>query len=161
MSMTTLQGRVHAHTSLTLASILNTLSSRDVRISCKHLKTSATDHFTGATFLTDASGEGTLVDGYGHGTHVAGTIGSADYGVAKKTKLFAVKVLDSTGSGSASTVIAGINFVQNDARDRKASGECPKGVVSNMSLGGGKSTSINEAVRLASSFCTSPKKAKH
>ncbi|KAJ4371403.1 hypothetical protein N0V83_004620 [Neocucurbitaria cava] len=98
-----------------------------------------------ATFLTDVSGEGTLADGYGHGTHVAGTIGSAGYGVAKKTKLFAVKVLDSNGSGSASTIIAGINFVQNDARDRKASGECPKGVVSNMSLGGYKSTSMNEA----------------
>ncbi|CAO2655570.1 Nn.00g043730.m01.CDS01 [Neocucurbitaria sp. VM-36] len=98
-----------------------------------------------ATFLTDASGEGTLADGNGHGTHVAGTIGSADYGVAKKTKLFAVKVLTSSGSGTTSGVLAGINFVQNDARDRKAAGECPKGVVSNMSLGGGKSTSMNQA----------------
>ncbi|KAF1845067.1 subtilisin-like protein [Cucurbitaria berberidis CBS 394.84] len=98
-----------------------------------------------AEFLTDASGEGTLADGNGHGTHVAGTIGSAEYGVSKKTKLFAVKVLTSSGSGSFSGVIAGINFVQNDARSRKASGACPKGVVSNMSLGGGKSVAINEA----------------
>lgn len=102
--------------------------------------------FVGATFLTDSSGEGKLVDGNGHGTHVAGTVGSADYGVAKKTKLFAVKVLTSGGSGSTSGVIAGINFVVADARDRKANGECPKGVVSNMSLGGGKSASINSAV---------------
>lgn len=98
-----------------------------------------------ATFLTDSSGEGKLVDGNGHGTHVAGTVGSAEYGVAKKTKLFAVKVLTSGGSGSTSGVIAGINFVVADARDRKANGECPKGVVSNMSLGGGKSASINSA----------------
>lgn len=39
-------------------------------------------------------------DGQGHGTHVAGTIGSTTYGVAKKTKLFAVKVLDDNGEGS-------------------------------------------------------------
>jgi subtilisin family serine protease len=39
-------------------------------------------------------------DGNGHGTHVAGTIGSAAYGVAKKTKLYAVKVLNASGSGS-------------------------------------------------------------
>jgi subtilisin family serine protease len=39
-------------------------------------------------------------DGNGHGTHVAGTIGSSSYGVAKKTKLYAVKVLGSDGSGS-------------------------------------------------------------
>lgn len=39
-------------------------------------------------------------DGNGHGTHVAGTIGSKTYGVAKKTQLFAVKVLDASGSGT-------------------------------------------------------------
>jgi subtilisin family serine protease len=39
-------------------------------------------------------------DGQGHGTHVAGTIGGATYGVAKKTSLFAVKVLDDSGSGT-------------------------------------------------------------
>ncbi len=39
-------------------------------------------------------------DGNGHGTHVAGTIGSATYGVAKKVSLYAVKVLDADGSGT-------------------------------------------------------------
>jgi len=39
-------------------------------------------------------------DGNGHGTHVAGTIGASTYGVAKKTKLYAVKVLSASGSGS-------------------------------------------------------------
>ncbi|KAH7384572.1 peptidase S8/S53 domain-containing protein [Pyrenochaeta sp. MPI-SDFR-AT-0127] len=104
-----------------------------------------TDFEARAEFLTDTSGEGTLQDGNGHGTHVAGTIGSETWGVAKKTKLYAVKVLNSGGSGSTSGVLGGIQFVQNDARSRKAAGECPKGVVSNMSLGGGKSTAINQA----------------
>jgi subtilisin family serine protease len=80
-------------------------------------------------------------DGNGHGTHVAGTIGSSSYGVAKKTKLYAVKVLGSDGSGSTSGVIAGINFVAEDAPKRS----CPKGVVANMSLGGSYSASINRA----------------
>lgn len=39
-------------------------------------------------------------DGNGHGTHVAGTIGSLTYGVAKRTTLYGVKVLDADGSGS-------------------------------------------------------------
>jgi len=80
-------------------------------------------------------------DGNGHGTHVAGTIGSNAYGVAKKTKLYAVKVLGSDGSGSTSGVVAGINFVATDAPKRS----CPKGVVANMSLGGSYSASINSA----------------
>lgn len=80
-------------------------------------------------------------DGNGHGTHVAGTIGSNKYGVAKKTKLYAVKVLGADGSGSTSGVIAGINFVADDAPKRN----CPNGTVANMSLGGGYSASINNA----------------
>ncbi|RYP12496.1 hypothetical protein DL765_007295 [Monosporascus sp. GIB2] len=80
-------------------------------------------------------------DGQGHGTHVAGTIGSATYGVAKKTKLFAVKVLDDSGQGTTSGVVAGMDFVVSDAGSR----DCPNGVVVNMSLGGGLSTSINSA----------------
>ncbi|KAL6712152.1 hypothetical protein ACN47E_000029 [Coniothyrium glycines] len=96
-----------------------------------------------AEFLKDFSGEDSLVDGQGHGTHVAGTIGSATWGVAKKTKLFGVKVLDSAGSGTNSGVLAGINFVQQDAAARQA--ECPKGIVSNMSLGGNKAQAINDA----------------
>ncbi|KAI1465038.1 subtilisin-like protein [Daldinia caldariorum] len=80
-------------------------------------------------------------DGHGHGTHVAGTIGSKTYGVAKKTTLFAVKVLGADGSGTTSGVIAGMDFVAKDA----ASQSCPKGVVVNMSLGGGVSNAVNEA----------------
>jgi subtilisin family serine protease len=80
-------------------------------------------------------------DGNGHGTHVAGTIGSNTYGVAKKTRLYAVKVLNASGSGTTSGVVAGINFVATDAPNRS----CPNGTVANMSLGGGYSASINNA----------------
>ena len=48
--------------------------------------------------MANYAGDGQNADGNGHGTHVAGTIGSKTYGVAKKTKLYAVKVLDSSGS---------------------------------------------------------------
>ncbi|KAK0750708.1 peptidase S8/S53 domain-containing protein [Schizothecium vesticola] len=94
-----------------------------------------------ATFLANFAGDNRLEDGNGHGTHVAGTIGGKDYGVAKKTQLFAVKVLNSGGSGTTAGVIAGIDFVTTDAPNRS----CPNGTVANMSLGGGKSASINAA----------------
>lgn len=80
-------------------------------------------------------------DGNGHGTHVAGTIGSKTYGVAKKVALYAVKVLGADGSGTNAGVIAGMDFVVSDAPSR----DCPKGVVVNLSLGGGVSSSVNEA----------------
>ncbi|UNI19515.1 hypothetical protein JDV02_005697 [Purpureocillium takamizusanense] len=80
-------------------------------------------------------------DGNGHGTHVSGTIGSKTYGVAKKTKIFGVKVLDAQGSGQNSGVIAGMEFVAKDGPGQA----CPKGVVVNMSLGGGKSDAVNQA----------------
>ncbi|KAI0433956.1 subtilisin-like protease PR1K [Xylaria sp. FL1042] len=80
-------------------------------------------------------------DGNGHGTHVAGTIGSKTYGVAKKVNLYAVKVLGADGSGTNAGVIAGMDYVVSDAPSR----DCPKGVVVNLSLGGGISSSVNEA----------------
>ena len=54
----------------------------------------------GASFLANYAGDGSNTDGNGHGTHVAGTIGSKTYGVAKKTQLYAVKVLNANGSVS-------------------------------------------------------------
>ncbi len=96
--------------------------------------------------MTDTSGEDQLTDGFGHGTHVAGTIGSNTYGVAKNVLLYAVKVLDSSGSGTNSGVIAGMQYAQNDAQQRRDNGTCPAGTVANMSLGGGKSTAVNSAV---------------
>jgi subtilisin family serine protease len=73
----------------------------------------------------------------GHGTHVAGTVGGAEYGVAKDANLVAVRVLDCNGSGSFSGVIAGMDWVAENAAGPS---------VANMSLGGGSSDSIDEAV---------------
>ncbi|KAG8411192.1 hypothetical protein J3459_016538 [Metarhizium acridum] len=80
-------------------------------------------------------------DGNGHGTHLAGIVGSVIYGVAKKTKLYGVKCLDDQGSGTISNVIAAMDFVAKDAKTRK----CPKGAMANMSLGGGYSAAVNKA----------------
>ncbi|KAI1082518.1 proteinase T-like protein [Whalleya microplaca] len=95
-----------------------------------------------ATHLATFIGNGQN-DGNGHGTHVAGTIGSKTYGVAKKTNLYAVKVLSSLGIGTNSGIIAGMNFVAEDVQTRS----CPNGAVANMSLGGATSTAVNSAAR--------------
>jgi subtilisin family serine protease len=54
-------------------------------------------------------------DGNGHGSHVAGTIGSKTYGVAKAVNLIAVKVLGSGGSGSMSDVVGGVAWAASSA----------------------------------------------
>ncbi|AZM52387.1 peptidase S8 [Streptomyces sp. WAC 01529] len=85
-------------------------------------------------------GDSTAQDGNGHGTHVATTIAGKTYGVAKKTKIVAVRVLDNNGSGTTAGVIAGIDWVTgNHAAGAPA--------VANMSLGGGASTSLDNAVK--------------
>jgi subtilisin family serine protease len=68
---------------------------------------------------------------FGHGTHVAGTIGSKSYGVAKNTRLFAMKTCNQYGSCDLSGVIAAINLTISDSATRG----CTNGVVINMSLG--------------------------
>ncbi|KAF2404545.1 subtilisin-like protein [Trichodelitschia bisporula] len=97
-----------------------------------------------ATFVKDVAGSATTDDN-GHGTHVAGTIGSRSYGVAKKTKLYGIKVLDSSGSGAWSDIVTGIQLAVSHSKTQS----CPKGVVVNMSLGGGKQQSVNDAVAAA------------
>ncbi|KAK8039349.1 subtilisin-like protease pr1a [Apiospora rasikravindrae] len=94
----------------------------------------------GASFVP---GDASQTDGNGHGTHVAGTTGSKTYGVAKKTNLIAVKVLDSTGSGQLSQIISGIQWAVNDATNK---GRIGKAVV-NMSLGASRlvAQSVNDA----------------
>ncbi|HET7233585.1 MAG TPA: S8 family serine peptidase [Longimicrobium sp.] len=84
----------------------------------------------------DAIG-GNGIDCNGHGTHVAGTVGGSTYGVAKGVTLIAVRVLDCSGSGTNSGVIAGMDWVANN-RVLPA--------VANMSLGGGASTAVDDAV---------------
>jgi subtilisin family serine protease len=76
-------------------------------------------------------------DCHGHGTHVAGTVGAADYGVAKQVRLYGVKVLNCAGSGSNASVIAGMDWVAANHN---------KPAVANMSLGGGFSASINASL---------------
>ena len=88
----------------------------------------------GFTAIND--GQGTN-DCNGHGTHVAGTTGGTTYGVAKQVTLHAVRVLGCNGSGSTTGVIAGVDWVtQNHVQP----------AVANMSLGGGVSTALDQAV---------------
>ena len=89
-----------------------------------------------ASFGFDAFG-GNGSDCHGHGTHVAGTVGGAEYGVARNVNLVAVRVLDCGGSGTNAGVIAGVNYVAS---------QTVKPAVANMSLGGGFSSSLNTAV---------------
>lgn len=86
---------------------------------------------------SSVKGSRTAEDCFGHGTHVAGTVGGSTYGVAKGVKLYAVKVLDCTGSGTTSGVIAGIDWV---TRNRVLP------AVANMSLGGWFSQATNDAI---------------
>jgi subtilisin family serine protease len=85
-------------------------------------------------------GDGTGVwDCNGHGTHVAGTVGGTTYGVAKGVTIVPVKVLTCNGSGSDSSVIAGINWVIDDH-------VAGTPAVANMSLGGSPSGVLDSAV---------------
>ncbi|MQM27948.1 S8 family serine peptidase [Glycomyces albidus] len=84
--------------------------------------------------------DSTPQDGNGHGTHVAGTVGGTTYGVAKNVTLHGVRVLDNAGSGTTAGVVNGINWVAANAI---------KPAVANMSLGGGYSASLNNAVTQA------------
>jgi subtilisin family serine protease len=103
-------------------------------------------------------GSGAPNDDNGHGTHVAGTIGARNQGgggavgVAPGTKLWAVKVLNSGGSGYTSQIICGIDWVTSTRTDANASNDI---AVVNMSLGGGMAPntscgrSVNDAEHIA------------
>ena len=91
---------------------------------------------SGFTAINDGLGSN---DGNGHGTHVAGTVGGSTYGVAKNVTLVAVRVLDSSGNGTDSGVIAGIDFVTSNHLAGQPA-------VANMSLGGGASSALDTAV---------------
>jgi len=77
-------------------------------------------------------------DANGHGTHCAGTIAGKTYGVAKGAKIWGVKVLGDSGSGSYNGIISGVEWAA-----KKGKG------VANMSLGGGYSAALNQAVNAA------------
>ncbi|SEO92384.1 Peptidase inhibitor I9 [Actinacidiphila rubida] len=85
----------------------------------------------------DAIGDGRNgQDCEGHGTHVAGTIGGATYGVARQATLVSVRVLDCQGEGTLAGIIAGMDWVAQNAHQR---------AVANASLGGGYSPALNDA----------------
>lgn len=91
-----------------------------------------------ATKDYDAVGDGQNGnDCHGHGTHVAGTIGGSTYGVAKGVKLHAVRVLNCSGTGSYSWVIAGVDWVTTHHVHP---------AVANMSLGGGGYAPLDTAL---------------
>ncbi len=106
------------------------------------IRTSHTD-FGGRAIDGRDTVDGSLpaADCNGHGTHVAGTVGGATWGVAKGVALVAVRVLNCAGSGTWSGVIAGIDWVTADHV------RMPQPAVANMSLGGGASTAVDTAVR--------------
>jgi subtilisin family serine protease len=92
-----------------------------------------------------SKGKNSPDDGNGHGTHVAGTIGAIDnnidvIGVAAGATVVAVRVLDNSGSGTYSGVIAGVDYVAANAGS---------GDVANMSLGGPVSNALDDAVEAA------------
>jgi subtilisin family serine protease len=76
----------------------------------------------------------------GHGSHVAGTTGGSRYGVAKQSTVVAVRVLNCSGSGTYSGVVAGVDWVTADH-------DAGEPAVANMSLGGGASSALDTAVK--------------
>ena len=103
------------------------------------IRTTHADFGGRAVWGTNTVG-GDNTDCNGHGTHVASTVGGTAYGVAKKTKLVAVKVLDCAGSGSFAAVLAGVDWVTSHHTSGPA--------VANMSLGGsGTNAALEQAIR--------------
>ncbi|MEU6075410.1 S8 family peptidase [Micromonospora sp. NPDC047074] len=115
----------------------NTASNVRAYIIDTGIRFSHTDFGGRATSGYDAVDGGSADDCNGHGTHVAGTVGGVVHGVAKGVQLVAVRVLDCTGSGTLAGVIAGVDWVTQNA---------VKPAVANMSLGGGASATLDNAV---------------
>ncbi|MEM9057361.1 MAG: S8 family serine peptidase [Pseudomonadota bacterium] len=111
----------------------------DVYVIDTGIRTSHVDFGGRASFGTACTGGSG--DDNGHGTHVAGTVGSDTWGVAKNADLFGVKVCTAGGSCPNSAIICGVDFVTQ----RKLNSPGTP-TVGNMSLGGGFSNSINNAV---------------
>lgn len=103
----------------------------------------------GKNYVTSGSDKRTIDDLNGHGTHVAGIIAAKNnsigsLGVCAGATVVAVKVLNAQGSGTTSGVISGVNYVAGAAASND---------VANMSLGGGVSTTLDNAVYNASARC--------
>lgn len=88
------------------------------------------------------SNQTSATDGHGHGTHVAGIMAAKNnsvgvVGVCAGARVVAVRVLDANGSGTTSAVLAGVDYVRQKA---------VAGDVVNLSLGGGLSTTLDNAI---------------
>ena len=88
-------------------------------------------------------GYGSAEDCHGHGSHVAGTIGSTTYGVAKQVSIQAGRVVNCTGGGNASMVISGMEWIMKYGR---------RPAVVNMSLGYGDVQSVRDAAEKLVSY---------
>jgi subtilisin family serine protease len=88
----------------------------------------------GQDFVGDGQG---VSDCDGHGTHVAGIIGSSVFGVAPASIIHPVRVLDCTGSGLLSDVVEALDWIKTVA---------PRASVANASLGGSYNPAVNAAV---------------
>jgi len=93
---------------------------------------------SGFSAFSDGNGP---VDCHGHGTHVAGSVAGSQFGVAKNAKLVPVRVLNCSGSGSTSGVIAGMEWILSPSNPNSKTQ-----AVVNMSLGGGASSSMDAAI---------------
>ncbi|PRP80310.1 aqualysin 1 [Planoprotostelium fungivorum] len=96
-----------------------------------------------ASWGVNTAGDGRDEDCEGHGTHVAGTIGSNTYGIARKVSLIAVKCMGCDGRGDSEGILQAITWVAKQAQQKK------RPSVVNMSLGGSYSRSENEIVTRA------------
>ncbi|ADO75815.1 RICIN domain-containing protein [Stigmatella aurantiaca] len=85
--------------------------------------------------VSDGNGAG---DCHGHGTHVAGTLGGATWGVAKGVSLHSVRVFGCSGGAEWSTIIGAVDWV---------TAHHLKPAVANMSLSGGANQAVDDAVR--------------
>jgi subtilisin family serine protease len=106
------------------------------------IKTDSVDFGSRASFAANFV-DRINADENGHGTHVAGTVAGTKYGVAKRAALVGVKVLNKQGSGTTAGVIQGINWVEKQVAEHHSADKA----VANMSLGGGLSTAMNDAVK--------------
>jgi subtilisin family serine protease len=103
----------------------------------------------GRNFATFFGSNGSFGDGNGHGTHCAGIAAARDngantggthvVGVAPGARLWAVRVLNNSGSGFTSWIISGVDWVTDRTKH-------PPIEVASMSLGGGNSTALNDAI---------------
>lgn len=94
-----------------------------------------------AEWLQNFTDDGHDGDGAGHGTWTAGLVASRTYGVAKQSRVYALKVFRDDGTTDGSSIIAAMDYVVQDSGTR----DCPAGYIANMSLGGGFSQTSNDA----------------